>query len=446
MAARYLSSVAGNDSNNGTTKALAKATWAGAISVMSAGDDLFVDSAHAQVISSNTVFTFPGTLAAPNRIYSFDWTDAVEPPTTLLAGATVSGSSSAITVAFAGTHFFHGFNMDPGLSYSVGATSGHGRHTMESCDLRTQGTGSTGQITLSSSAGGHYSELRNCRFRFSGANNVIKVGHTTQITGGSFISGTTSPTALLQAGDSGRFGDILIEGLDCTNLATGFHWIIASSAGCGTVRVRNAKLPSGWSGSAFSGTPVSAGLFFEMDDVVAGSTVYRMHANYAGQGSVERAIYRDGGADDGAALSWRLASTANASFPAMPFASRELPAKYNSAVGSSKTVTVEIVHDGASPLTDGEVWLELSYRGESGQTITTLVSDRKALLSAGAPQASSAATWTGDTGTGPNGSATWNTLKLEVTFTAQEVGYLQARVYLAKASTTVFVDPKMTVA
>ena len=38
-----------------------------------------------------------------------------------------------------------------------------------------------------------------------------------------------------------------------------------------------------------------------------------------------------------------------------------------------------------------------------------------------------------------------NTQKLSVTITPQEAGYMQAKVYLAKASKTVYVDPKLTV-
>jgi hypothetical protein len=61
-------------------------------------------------------------------------------------------------------------------------------------------------------------------------------------------------------------------------------------------------------------------------------------------------------------------------------------------------------------------------------------------LTTPAAQTASTATWT------TTGLTTPNTQKLEVTFTPQKKGLVQARVVLAKASKTIYVDSKLTVA
>ena len=112
---------------------------------------------------------------------------------------------------------------------------------------------------------------------------------------------------------------------------------------------------------------------------------------------------------------------------------------WNDTTGAAKTVTVEIVTDGVT-LTDGECWLEVMYLGTSGVPLGTLIRDAKAdVLASAANQTSSSETWT------TTGLTTPIKQKLSVTFTPQEKGFFIARVVLAKPSTTVYVDPKLTV-
>ena len=134
-----------------------------------------------------------------------------------------------------------------------------------------------------------------------------------------------------------------------------------------------------------------------------------------------------------------MATSANANAIVAPLVTPEIII-WNVDVGSSKTVTVEILHDSATNLTDGEIWLEVQHLGTSGFPLSSFVSDAKSdVLATSADQATSSETWTTTGMTNPN------TQKLSVTFTPQEKGYFQAKVYLAKASTTVYIDPKLVV-
>jgi len=291
--------------------------------------------------------------------------------------------------------------------------------------------------------------LKNATLRFGGAGSYINVGCRLRISGGSVAAGSATPTNFMYAGQGGRGGLVEIEGFDFSNFSAGFS--IAQAANMswsGKFILRNCKLPAGWSGSLINGAMTGYGAVGEMHNCDAGDTNYRFRVQgYSGQIDSDIAVYRTGGASDGTTpISWRMTSSAGAVYPTVLLETPDLPAVWNTATGSSKTATVEITHDGATPLADGDVWLEVQYLGTNGSPLSTFVSDQKSLLAAGSAQATSAASWTGDSGTGPNGSATWHTLKLECNFTPQEAGYVQARVFLAKPSTTVFVDPKITVA
>jgi hypothetical protein len=125
---------------------------------------------------------------------------------------------------------------------------------------------------------------------------------------------------------------------------------------------------------------------------------------------------------------------------------------WNDTTGVAKTVTVEFVHDtnvaagqGAGTsfaFRDDEIWLEVEYLGASGSPLGTIIRDVKATpLTTAADQTSSSVGWT------TTGMTTPVKQKLvSASFTPQQKGYIQCRVYVAKASKTIYVDPKITVA
>jgi hypothetical protein len=163
---------------------------------------------------------------------------------------------------------------------------------------------------------------------------------------------------------------------------------------------------------------------------------------YGGDVYSDTAVFRTSGASDGTTpLSHKMVSSGNSKF-AWPLYGPEMVI-YNSVTGSSKTVTVEIVRDiAATDLTDAEVWLEVEYLGTSGFPLALFAKDRAAdVLATPAAQDASSVGWTlGGFGTAGTKQ------KLVVTFTPQEVGIIRCRVALAKASTTIYVDPLLTVA
>jgi len=114
---------------------------------------------------------------------------------------------------------------------------------------------------------------------------------------------------------------------------------------------------------------------------------------------------------------------------------------WNDAVGSSQTVTCEILHDSVTNLQDDEVWLETEYLGTSGFPLSLFANDRMAdILATPADQAASSETWTTTGLTNPNKQ------KLVTTQTPQEKGWYRCRVVVAKPSYTLYACPKLAVA
>jgi hypothetical protein len=161
---------------------------------------------------------------------------------------------------------------------------------------------------------------------------------------------------------------------------------------------------------------------------------------FAGSIKSETALVKIGGASDGTtAISWKLVSSANAKEVVSPLTTDNM-AKQIDIVGQSKTISVDILHDSVTPLTDAEIWLEIDYLGSTSSPIGIPASDKRAtVLTTPTNQAASTATWN------TTGMINPNTQKLEITFTPQMRGFVYARVCLAKPSYTVYVDPKLTV-
>ena len=110
----YLRSTDGNDGDDGTTWALAKATLVGSLAVVDVGGTVFVSQVHAETQASNMILTSPGTAADPVEIICGN--DAAEPPTAVATTATVTTTGTADIV-------FSGFAYIYGIAFSA-ATSG----------------------------------------------------------------------------------------------------------------------------------------------------------------------------------------------------------------------------------------------------------------------------------------------------------------------------------
>jgi hypothetical protein len=206
---------------------------------------------------------------------------------------------------------------------------------------------------------------------------------------------------------------------------------------------RNILLPSSWSGQINS-TTTGWGSVFTLNNCDSSGTNYILHRQTQfGDVYSETTVVRTGGASDGTTpLSWKMVSlAASGTFPVTALQTGEFVI-WNDTTGSGKTITVEIVYDSATVLNNNQVWLEVTYYAASGNPQGTLVSSAPAtVLTTATAIPASSATWT------TTGMSNPQKGYLRVgPITPQLKGYFLATVKLCNASTTVYVDPLMTVA
>lgn len=437
MANIYVRSTDGSDADSGATWALAKATLAGAFAIASAGDTIYVSQAHAETQASAMTLISPGTATNPVRVLCAN--DGAAPPTALATTATVSttGTNSIVfSTGFAyvyGISFFSATGSGNNSLQFNGAGSGW---SMEACLFSVGTTSSSARIILSVST--LYVEWNNCSVSFSSASQAIATTGVRFVwrNTASAVAGTI-PTTLFIPGNSAS-AEVYVSGVDLSAV-TGALVNIASNHARTLYYFRNCKLGAGV--SAISGTIAAPGATqVYVDNCDSADTNYRME-HYKLQGSIrqETTIVRTSGASDGTTpISHKMVSLASG--PTL-FSPLEGPwmSIWNDSTGS-KTVTVEILHDSVTALTDAEVWLEVEYLGTSGFPLSSYAHDRVAdAFASAADQTSSAASWTTTGLTNPNKQ------KLAVTFTVNEKGPIRARVMLAKPNYTVYVDPNASV-
>lgn len=419
-------------------------------STVGAGDRVFVSNAHTEAITGNSLLT-ANTLATKDNPYQVLCVsdDTAEPPTTLATGASIGCTGTYSLRSHTG--YFYGIEFRCGVGQTStneiridGTASENSWLRFENCILDLASTGGaslvrTGEGSGPAAAGtAMQTYLINCEVQIgaSGATAVqIQSGIFTWL-GGS-ITGT-APTNILGI-PNGNARKAYISGVDFSLGGTNLIGIGTSPGqDADDVTVVDCRLHA--STSLFTSLrPTNPDTWFRIINCSSGSENYKFAARtYYGDIDHETTLVRTGGASDGATpLSWKLVTTSVAK-RTQPLYSPWM-FLWNEAT-SSKTLTVEILHDSATALKDNEVWVEVLYLGSSGQPQATLIRDVSNVLAAGADQTSSSVTWT------TTGMSNPNKQKLEVTFTPQMKGLFRVRVALAKLSKTIYVDPLLTAA
>lgn len=449
MANRYVNSVDGNDADDGSTWALADATIAGSSAGDAAGDTTWLSDNHAETTAGAVTFACAGTNATPSRLLCGN--DAAEPPTALATTATVTVSNNN-PLMLSGSFYCYGITFISNGTIVCNGGSANNAQVYESCSFQLTNAGSAGVWNSAAANNNTFrTELVNCTFKPTAAGNVHVLCGDTVIRGGSFLAGSAALVSIFKPQGDRAHANLDCSAFDFSNLGSTVNLFFGSGINSGRFVVRDCKLPASWTGLLVASGLVGPGERFEMHNCDSGDTQYRLWVeDYAGSTKSETTIIRTGGASDGTTgLAWKMVSSANAEYPLIKLESPEIM-QWNTTL-SSITATVEIVHDtnvaggqGAgtgSRFQDNEVWLEVMYLGSTGFPLGTWIRDCKAdVLATAADQADSSETWT------TTGLTTPQKQKLSVTFTPAEIGYIVARVVMAKASKTIYVCPKMTVA
>lgn len=435
---KYVRSTDGNNTDDGSTWALAKATIAGATGT--AGETIYVSQAHAETQATGLTITFSGTPANPNVVLCGN--DAASPPTADATSATVSTTSQA-GISIAGSAIVKGiaFQCGNGANYSnlsINAASTGSYQRYEDCAFRLNDTHPSSGIAVScpDSASGYETDFLNCNFKVTNASHIFSLRGKVTIKGGGYESGTTVPSNVFYLGGNGASGDVRIDGFDFSNLSSSTY-LFADAGRPGRAVLNGCKLPASWTVSRLvSSNAIPQSRFELYNSTPSGGAAIPFHVvDFRGTAAYDSTIVKASGSDIGTA---KIVTTADAKEANGGFRLFDLLVN-NTSTGSEKTATVEFVRDSAANLTNAEIWLEVYYLTTGGK-VAMASSRRASPLAAATDCPSSSASWT------TTGMATPNKQKIDVSFTPQVAGLVRAVVCVAKASTTVYIDAKLTVA
>ena len=432
-------------SNDGSSWANA---WTSLVSAtgVAAGSTVLVASDHNHNLTGTVTFQFASTIGNPVRILSVNRTSGL-----IEAGARMWAQDVTTVYHIRGSIYVNGLEIEfttSGGAYNSAVNIANGSATdvqsWESCRLLANAKGASARIIVgtSNNIGPADVVFRDCEFDQLRSSIQI-VNASARIYGGKLGAnfGSYIDEGVFYLSSTGEGHRVVLDGFDMSSAPAGANILSSEVKQAGLVQFFNCKMPAAWSGVIQNVPAVSS--VIEMYGCTNGTQTYRMRRSYCmGTLRDETSVVRTGGASDGTTpLSWAMTTNGNAGEYVMALPSGPIQL-WNSSTGSSKTATIEIVHDSATALTDAEVWLELSYMGTAGQTITTVARDKRATpLTTPAAQTSSTATWSGTSGFG-----TVQKQKLEVAFTPEIVGPVTATVYLAAPSKTIYVCPKLEIA
>jgi hypothetical protein len=425
-------------------------TWAKAanklatIAAIDATNDvILVAHNHSETTATSITEAIAGTSSASSQIIC---TNSGTNATSTGAIVALTGASSHLTLN--GAFYCYGLIFNVGDSTNLGRiyinTTSPRKQTYEACEFKLLGTSSSSYMTINNAGGSpNHTVFKDCIFTFSNASQSIACFSGIVEFYNVGFAGTAS-TTVFSGSSLGQ--TVYVRDSDLSSLGT--NALYFSNGGHGKTIFQNCKVAANY---VLTSSTLSIGERVEAYKLDSGGTNYQMRiADGLGALASETTIVKSGGATDGTTpLSWKMSSNAACKFPGFYLESGEIH-QWNETTGSSITVTVEIVHDtnvtagqGAGTsyaFRDDEVWLEVEYSGSAATPIASLLTDRCATYSTTpADQASSSVTWT------TTGLTTPVKQKLSVTFTPQLKGAIKAKVCMAKASKTIYIDPVITI-
>jgi hypothetical protein len=410
----------------GANWANAYTTLTAAVSGKAAGDVFYIADDHAESTAGNVTITSPGTAASPCRILCVNRSGTVPPLSAdLMTGASVSATTSG-ELNLRGESYWHGIAFAADNFLNVGGGGGFSLNSFKNCAFRIANVlgyelvlhpgivkwdNTTFEVTHANSLISRYG----ARFEWSNTANAIV--------------GATVPIVLI--GMSNVSEPALLEGVDLSALGSG-KTLATSGQRPNYMSFKDCKVGAS---VTFASGAFIAGERMDFIRVDSGATNYRTERyQWEGTLTTETTIVRTGGASDGTTpIAWKIVTTANSEWIA-PFECFPI-AIWNEDTGSPITVTVEGVWGGgAVPLND-EIWMDVEYLGSAATPQGSFATTNKAdILATGANTTASTETWGGST----------TAFKLVASVTPQMKGPMTATVYVAKPSSTFYIDPKIT--
>ncbi|WP_147377677.1 hypothetical protein [Mesorhizobium waimense] len=441
MTLRYVRSGAGGAAN-GTDWANAYLTLAAALTASAAGDTIYVSEDHAASLAASQTYTSPGTASSLVRVVCVNHSGSVPPVSADIRTTATESTTLGNAMTFAGS-----FCVYDGITFTCGSSSNSATLTVlnttdkiikfQNAALRIGTTAASSNITLGNgSTGGSSIELVNTTVQFSNVGQKILVNSAEVLWRNtpSAITGATIPTTLFTVAASNRSARIECSGVDLSALGSG-KTIFTNSAGqmAAQLSLVDCKIDTAVTLCSTPAARGDGGLDYLRVD--SGGTNYKHgRVRYEGTQTEETTIVRSGGASDGTTpIAEKIVTTANCT-EHFPFKSPPI-AIWNDTTGSSVTATIEGIWGGGAVPNNNDIWLEVEYLGSASSPNASFVHNSKAdILASSSALAAGSGTWGGST----------TKFKLAVTFTPQQKGWILAYVNAGAASSTFYIDPKIT--
>lgn len=370
---------------------------------LAAGDRVFVSSDHSES-AIGSLYQFGGSFGLI-QFLSVNRAGSVPPVAAdLLAGAAISAGGlildAACNTLWQGFTFTNPGSTAANINFN---NAGLRSHYLKNCALVMTNTNAASKIATNNAAA---IVLDNTTVQFGNAGQVITYSYNfdvTWINTPSAIQGATIPTTLFSPGGSSN-GHITCRGVDLSA-------ITGTLVGAGTTGAKvlfdSCKIASG---VTRFGTPVYTSDISDSVELVNcydGTNVINERYGTTGSVVTDRSTYLTGGAqDDIGNYSLKMVSSSRSDFQAQPTDCFAFDVE-NTATGSSKTATVEIVS--SLSLNNTDIRLLLEYMGTSGNPIASFGDSLASVLTASSALSTSSSSWTN----APSGLAPqWNSADL----------------------------------
>jgi hypothetical protein len=407
-------------------------TLAAAVTGKAAGDTFYVADDHAETTAAGVGITSPGTDANGCRIFCVRRVGGSVPPVAadLRATATVS-NTGAFNMTVGGS-----FSEINGITFNCGSAANTVTLTLSATSQRTcrfvnckfilNSTSGSSRLQFGTTSWGNCVILENCTLQFGTTGQLCPVfGNVIWRNSVAFVPATSIPANLFNVNSGGA--SFLFEGVDFSAHVAGKVMFSSTNSTCKAV-FKDCKMGGG---TIFTGTAGPGQLDVVLIRCDTGSANYKEERySYLGTQTTEAAIVRSGGASDGTTpFSHKIVTTANSRFD-QPFECLPISI-WNDTVGSAKTVTIE--GNAATLPNNDEIWIDVQYLGSSSSPLASKATSAKATaLDTASALSFSAASWAGGT----------TAFSMSTTFTPQMKGPFTIYVKAAKASSTLYIDPK----
>lgn len=446
MVDHYVDSGA-SGANNGTSKTDAWTTLdASDAASTSAGDNIFVSHTHSASQSGNiTLVWADNNPFNPLKIISTNFSDD-----SLTVGASETTTTNFDDFTLNGCFWMYGLSFDPHEEMIFGDSVNATRLILESCSfLHTSSDADRGIrffSTDNTDQQGNILTFQNCTFDPEA--NTIQFGFR----GYAEFLGCTFNTEAETGFDfnSRGVGGTRVIFRSCDLIGSGSApttWLVydnsSTNNGPKKFHFRNCQTPYDAGSITTSNEDNSFGTEILVENSELGTITdpalgMSYKENRWGQARADLSVYRTGGATDGEqanAYSWRVVTSSNCLEATRCF---ELPPLSRWVDGGS-AITATIYFASGATQNDDDIWIEWHNPDTAGSATaqnnftSSRISDVMGTPSAHTTDGSS--TW--------NGTGVGTKQQDSITFTPTNAGWLFARIFVAKPSTTLFIDPQI---